>query len=122
MKYKPTTSRLLKQVDQVISVWGAHPDFNVGSEVTLQRLKDLRGQLAASTARIQDLKRQLIEQTHVRDDQAQACNELVVRTRKGILAFFGPDSTQYAQVGGTRASERKTPVRRSKPLPLAEAA
>jgi hypothetical protein len=34
---------------------------------------------------------------------------LVVRARKGVLAFFGADSTQYGQAGGTRASQRKQP-------------
>jgi len=42
--------------------------------------------------------------------------------RKGVLAFFGPDSTQYAQAGGTRASERKKPVRSSEPVELPKAA
>jgi len=44
-------------------------------------------------------------------------DELVVRDwNKRVLsaveAHFGPDSSEYEQVGGTRQSERKRPVRR----------
>jgi len=53
------------------------------------------------------------ETTDSRDDCTKRGNELIVRTRKGVLAFFGGDSTQYAQAGGTRSSERKKPVRKS---------
>jgi hypothetical protein len=46
----------------------------------------------------------------------------VVRARKAIQGYFGPDSTQYAQVGGTRASDRKSGGRRAKVATLPEAA
>ena len=59
------------------------------------------------------MKRQLTETTDLRDDCAKKGNELIVRTRKGVLAFFGGDSTQYSQAGGTRSSERKKPVRKT---------
>jgi hypothetical protein len=32
----------------------------------------------------------------------------------GIRGFFGPDSNQYEQAGGTRKSERKPPTRKAK--------
>jgi hypothetical protein len=41
-------------------------------------------------------------------------NEYTMRARKAIQGHFGPDSTQYAQVGGTRQSDRKTGGRRAK--------
>ena len=113
MKAKPAPNRVLKQLDQVISVWEANDDFSVGSDVTLKKLKDTRSQLVECVTKIVDLKRQLTEQADQRNDCAKAGNELVVRTRKGVLAVFGPDSTQYAQAGGTRASERKAPVRKA---------
>ena len=54
----------------------------------------------------------------------QVCPEMIWwRARKGIVGFFGPDSTQYAQAGGTRASERKAPTRNGdKTVPLNKAA
>ena len=32
--------------------------------------------------------------------------DFITRARSGVRSFFGPDSTQYEQVGGTRKSER----------------
>jgi hypothetical protein len=46
----------------------------------------------------------------------------VVRARKAIQGYFGLDSTQYAQVGGTRASDRKSGGRRTLVPTLPEAA
>lgn len=37
------------------------------------------------------------------------------RMLAGVGAHFGPDSSEYEQVGGTRKSERKRPVRKAKP-------
>jgi hypothetical protein len=71
---------------------------------------------------MKDLNRQWTEQTLRRDECATSGNELAVRTRKAILGFFGPDSTQYAQCGGTRSSQRKTPTRKSRVVPLDQAA
>jgi hypothetical protein len=41
------------------------------------------------------------------NDQAGGINGVVTRARSGMRAFYGPDSAQYEQVGGTRQSERK---------------
>jgi hypothetical protein len=119
---KPSPSRVLKQLDDVIAVWEDHEDFSVGPDVTLKKLKETRTELEVCIGKVKDLKRQQTEQTGRRDDCARAGNQLVVRTRKGILAFFGPDSTQYAQAGGKRASERKRPVRKAKNASLPKAA
>lgn len=57
-----------------------------------------------------------------RDDCAKTGNQYVVRTRKAIHGYFGPDSTQYPQIGGTRQSDRKTGGRRAKIATLPQAA
>lgn len=46
----------------------------------------------------------------------------ILRARKAIQGYFGPDSTQYAQAGGTRASDRKSGGRRVKAATVPEAA
>ena len=119
MKTVPVPARVIKELEKIEAVWVAHDDFAVGPEVTLKKIKDTRGQLEECTAKLVDLKRQITEQTNLRDDCARIGNDLVVRARKGIVGFFGPDSTQYAQAGGTRASERKAPTRGAdKTVPL----
>jgi len=42
--------------------------------------------------------------------------------RKAIQGYFGPESTQHAQVGGTRQSDRKTGGRHAKIATLPKAA
>jgi len=39
---------------------------------------------------------------------AKLGKQYVLRARKAIQGYFGPDSTQYIQDGGTRQSDRKT--------------
>ena len=41
-------------------------------------------------------------------------SQLTTRARSGIRGFFGPDSDEYEQAGGTRTSERKKPTRKVK--------
>jgi len=122
MKSKPLPNRVLKQLDNAIAVWGAHDDFTVGPDITLKKVKDTRAQLDVCLITLIDLRRQVTEQTDLRDDCARTANELVVRIRKGIAGFYGPDSTQYAQAGGTRASERKTPTRKNQKVEFGKAA
>jgi hypothetical protein len=43
----------------------------------------------------------------LRDDFASKLNEIKTHACSGMWGFFGPNSSQYEQVGGTRASERK---------------
>jgi len=71
---------------------------------------------------VQATNRTLTKQIDNRDDCAKLGNEYVVRARKAIQGYFGPDSTQYAQVGGTRQSDRKSGGRRAKVPTLPQAA
>ena len=71
---------------------------------------------------VQATNRTLTKQIDDRDECAKLGNEYLVRARKAIQGYFGPDSTQYAQVGGTRASDRKSGGRRAKVVTLPEAA
>jgi hypothetical protein len=49
-----------------------------------------------------------------RDDAAVVLNGYNTRALSAIRGIFGPDSAEYDQAGGTRTSERKTPVRNAK--------
>jgi hypothetical protein len=63
---------------------------------------------------IQASNRTLTKQINDRDDCAKLANQYAARARKAIQGYFGPDSTQYAQAGGTRQSDRRTSPRRAK--------
>jgi hypothetical protein len=101
-----TTNSVLADLDTVIHVWAENPAFTLG-DLTLDGVRAKRADLAARDDALVEartiLSRLIDETTDTRHEGAQ----IVTRVRSGMRAAFGPDSTQYAQVGGTRASERK---------------
>jgi hypothetical protein len=122
MKLSTTPDQILQQLDHVIGVWEENPDFGMGPGVTLEKVKATRVQLETCLMDVQATNRTLTKQIDNRDDCAKLGNEYVVRARKAIQGYFGPDSTQYAQVGGTRQSDRKSGGRRAKIATLPQAA
>jgi hypothetical protein len=97
---------VLADVDSLIQVWEDNPDLLLG-DLTLLNVKAKRENLRARNQLVDeartDLSRLIDEASDVRDEAEQ----IITRGRSGIRATFGPNSAQYAQVGGTRASERK---------------
>ncbi|MBI4326534.1 MAG: hypothetical protein HY674_14905 [Chloroflexi bacterium] len=98
--------------DNILGVWKANTDFKM-KEVTVEsfeadnkRLETLLKDIAAKETDLSTLKND-------RDDLALKLNELCTRARSGMKGFFGPNSSQYEQAGGTRAIERKKPARKS---------
>jgi hypothetical protein len=51
---------------------------------------------------------------NAKQSAAKAARELIKRVRASVKGAFGDDSDEYELVGGTRASERKRPVRKPK--------
>jgi hypothetical protein len=49
---------------------------------------------------------------NVKGEQAEALSDYIVRVRSVVKGIFGPDSSEYEMLGGTRASERKRPKRK----------
>ena len=46
-------------------------------------------------------------------DQAGTLSDFIVQVRLAVKAVCGPDSSEYEMVGGTRASDRKKPKKKS---------
>ncbi|MGH8610165.1 MAG: hypothetical protein ACREX9_22975 [Gammaproteobacteria bacterium] len=122
MKRSVIPDQILQQLDNVIGVWEENRSFSMGPEVTFEKVKATRGQLDTCIMDVQATNRTLTKQIDDRDDCAKMANQYLVRARKAIQGYFGPDSTQYAQVGGTRQSDRKSGGRRSKNATLPKAA
>ncbi|MGH8570171.1 MAG: hypothetical protein ACREXU_19740 [Gammaproteobacteria bacterium] len=122
MKRSAIPDQILQQLDNVIGVWEENPNFSMGPDVTLETVKATRARLDTCAMNVQATNRTLTKQIDDRDDCAKLANQYVVRARKAIQGYFGPDSTQYGQVGGTRASDRKSGGRRSKVPALPQAA
>ena len=103
-----------KAIDKVLSdgerierVWADNPTFTLGT-MTLAQLQTLLTELRSVRDQIEVLRTQLTELLHDSSAKTKAITEAVTRFRSGMRAAYGPDSTQYEQVGGTRTSERKS--------------
>ena len=57
----------------------------------------------------------LDDETNQLDDHEERLNELNVRILAAVKAQYGPDSSEFEQLGGVRTSDRKRRVRKPKP-------
>ena len=94
------------EVEDLITVWTANSSFSMG-DITLPMLKEELAALRTLRAQTEETRLLLSRQSDETNDKMDHISSIVVRGRSGIRATFGPDSPQYAQVGGTRESERK---------------
>lgn len=94
-------------------VWAANAEFKM-KDVTLQSYNADAAALTTALESIASLELQLTPLRNTRDDLARKLNEINTRVRAGMKSYFGPNSSQYEQVGGTRASERKPATRKPK--------
>jgi hypothetical protein len=118
MKRSTVPDHILQQLDDVIGVWQENPGFGMGPEVTLERMKAIRARLDTCIMDVQTTNRTLTKQINDRDDCGKLANQYAVLARRAIQGYFGPNSTQYAQVGGIRQSDRKTGPRKAKIIEL----
>ena len=61
------------------------------------------------------LNAELTQMVNVKGDHVKTLNEYLIIIRLAVKALCGLNSSEYEMVGGTRASERKRPVRKPKP-------
>jgi hypothetical protein len=81
------------------------------SLLTLANFKAKCDGLQSSKDEVEAKRTELTAVINDRDSLATELKELCTRARSGFRATYGPDSTEYEQAGGKRASERKRPVR-----------
>jgi hypothetical protein len=116
MPARLSTGKVLNDATRIMDVWGANPDFKLGT-VTLSDYQETVTALQTLDSAIETKRVELTGLVDQRDDKTRGVSDLNTRALSGFRAFYGPDSPQYAQVGGTRRSERKTPSRKPKPNP-----
>ena len=118
MTKKVYPPNVLEQAQTIVSAWN-----QIGATVTLATLLPaaLSTDITSATAlesQLAALELQLTNTRNQRDALYIGLWDKVKRVRAGVKANYGDDSSQYEMVGGTRLSDRKSPVRRS--LPVAE--
>lgn len=71
----------------------------------LDRARALQVELDAMDAQLVDLRNK-------RDEVHAELWDKIKRVRNSVKGIYGDDSSEYEMVGGTRRSERKSPIRR----------
>jgi hypothetical protein len=101
-----TIDDILAEAERLLRVWAANPDFALAgvTQVSLQAMVD---DLRAKRTQVETTRTQLTKQVNEANDSADAVNAIVTRARTAGRGYFGPDSSQYEQLGGTRESEKK---------------
>ena len=116
MSIGKTVDSVIVDAERLAQVWGENTKFSMGdltleglrAEITkLRTLRQNRDETKVSLSR-------LIDDTN---DQLKLLDDFNTRGRSGMKAIFGSDSAQYAQVGGTRKSERKPRTLKKAPTP-----
>lgn len=98
---------VLAEADQIGRVWEANPDFTLG-ELTRANFQTQINEVREARTDVLNLRTQWTEKSNLVNARTDALSKLNARIRGGYKAVYGPDSTQYEQAGGTRASERRS--------------
>jgi len=105
-------SDVLAQAQQAVVRWDEiDPALTFGPVNILALNEDVKAATPLQ-AEIERLEVQLGEKRDQRDILFNSMWDKVKRFRGGVKAAYGSDSLQYETVGGTRTSDRKSPVRR----------
>jgi hypothetical protein len=112
MASKISADIVITQGNKIAKVWQDNPEFTM-KDVTQEQFKSGLVGLESKDREIEAKRFELTGLINEREDQARILNEWITRARGGFRSFFGPNSNQYEQAGGTRSSERKRPTRRS---------
>jgi hypothetical protein len=116
MATKYSFDTVLPESEQIARVWAENPTFALG-EVTLASLQSKIRDAQEKRSQVETLRTQLTALTNDLTVQVNELAAITTRARSGFRAFYGPDSTQYEQAGGTRSSERKRPAKKKTPTP-----
>ena len=115
MTKKPYPTDVVEQAQSVLDAWNQIADGASYGTVTPATLSADITQAAPLLSQMNALESQLTNLRNQRDTLYAELWDKVKRVRSGVKANYGDDSSQYEMVGGTRLSERKSPVRKAKP-------
>ena len=101
------------QGNQLSRVWAENPELALG-DLTQKQFGDMVKAFAAARTGVDDLRNQLTRAVNDLNGQAKDILGITVRARSVARGQFGPNSTQYEQLGGTRTSDRKPRTKKKK--------
>lgn len=116
MADKKSVDAVIADAERLATVWGENPKFSMG-DLTLDGLKAEIVKLRSLRQSRDETRTKLSKLIDDTNDQMKLVSGYNSRGLSGMRAIFGPDSAQYAQVGGTRQSERKSPSSKKSKAP-----
>lgn len=111
-----TKDQTLAEAEKLIRVWQANPTLSMG-EITLVKFQEAVDALRQAGTMVDEARTALTGLINGANDKRSIVAKLITRVRSVVRGTYGPDSSQYEQVGGTRASERKPAKRKTTPTP-----
>jgi len=118
MASKNTPESIIADASNIIELMTANADFKM-KDVTAATMKTDVTSASTVIQQINSLELQLTPLRNTRDELMAKLSENCTRARAGFKSFYGPNSSQYEQAGGTRKSERKKPARKAASTPAA---
>ena len=112
MANSKTADQVLADAAKIIKVLNENGKPKLG-DLTADTLTTESDKLRTLDAELDEKRLDIAKLVDQVSDQVKVVAEMNVRGRGGVKAVFGGDSPQYEQVGGTRASERKTPKKKT---------
>ena len=112
-----SVERVLSDSALLVNAWKSNPGFALG-DIRRDVIKADVAQIRQDTEEIEALRSQLTLKIDQRDQKLKALSNKNTRVRSGFRAFYGPDSSEYKQAGGTPTSERKARTRTPKIPPI----
>ncbi|MBI5385127.1 MAG: hypothetical protein HZA90_10620 [Verrucomicrobia bacterium] len=113
MKGTPNPKVIVADAQQVLAVCKANADFKL-KDFTVESVEKDCSDLDKLVLQIAGKEQEITPLRNQRDEIVVRLKDFATRGRSGIKGYFGGNSTQYEQAGGTRSSERKKPVRKAK--------
>jgi uncharacterized protein YydD (DUF2326 family) len=83
--------------------------------ISIAELEAKINALKKSAKAVDAINAERTQMVNVKADDVTTLNEYLIIIRLAIKSLCGLNSSEYEMVGGTRASERKKPVRKPKP-------
>lgn len=104
---RKTIDDVIADLEKILSVFSSKPPtFSVG-DITATSLTATISSLRAKNAELENAKALAARLVNEITADLTAAGQVQTRGLSGIRAAFGPDSNEYEQAGGIRASERK---------------
>jgi hypothetical protein len=107
-----TDNNLVTDAKTSARFWEEHPKIEL-QETTCSAFKKTQTAYQEAVDAVVEKENELSSKLAERDALASEVRLVVTRLRSMVKGFYGPDSKEYEQLGGTRVSDRKRPVRQA---------